>query len=157
MCIEIAKGLTCKAQDDTIDKKTDKIPEKRSEYTMNMKEIMECRSFAVAGDTENSEKYAYRIAEGLRENGYKVYCVGKELASFNDIEDDIDIIDLCIHPAKGLPLIKECRKDFRCIVIQPGASDEALIEYLDENHIPYVDGCLLVGLSVYAEKRKENE
>ncbi|MGB4985669.1 MAG: CoA-binding protein [Erysipelotrichaceae bacterium] len=119
---------------------------------MTMEEIMNCQSFAVVGDTLNEEKYAYRIKNAMLEAGYDVFAVGKELSTLNDIEQDIDIIDLCIHPVKGLNLLKENKKDFKCIVIQPGASDDNLLNYLNENHIPYVDGCLLVGLRVYKNK-----
>ena len=118
---------------------------------MDLKEIMRQRVFAVAGDTLNPEKYAFKIKHGLLDKGYTVHSVGKELPSFNDIPGDIDIIDLCINPARGLALIKECGKPFKCIVIQPGAESDELLSYLDEKKLPYIQGCLLVGLSVYAE------
>ena len=118
---------------------------------MDLKEIMQQKNFAVLGDTLTEGKYAYQIKHGLMDKGYQVYPVGKELASLNDIEGDIDIIDLCIHPAKGLKLLQENKKDFKMIVVQPGASDEALLNYLNEQKLPYVDGCLLVGLSLYAK------
>ena len=118
---------------------------------MDLKEIMEERSFAVAGDTLNEEKYAYKIKQALLEHGYTVYSVGKELSSFNDIPEQIDIIDLCINPVKGLALIKECKKPFKCIVIQPGAESDELLSYLNEKNLPYIQGCLLVGLSIYAK------
>ncbi|MEI3580778.1 MAG: CoA-binding protein [Acutalibacteraceae bacterium] len=76
-------------------------------------------TFAVVGDTLNPEKYAYKIKEGLLEQGYTVHSVGKELQSLNEIPGDLDIIDLCINPAKGIQLLRECRKPFRCIVISP--------------------------------------
>ncbi|MBP8855034.1 MAG: CoA-binding protein [Oscillospiraceae bacterium] len=116
---------------------------------MDLQEVMRQHSFAVLGDTLQEEKYAYKIKHAMLEKGYTVYAVGKELASLNDIEGDIDIIDLCIHPAKGLPLLQECKKPFKCIVIQPGASDENLIAYLQQQKIPYIDGCLLVGLTLH--------
>ena len=118
---------------------------------MTLEEVMKEKTFVVLGNTLNNEKYAYKIKAGLLEHGYEVYAVGKELQSINDIEADIDIIDLCIHPVLGLKLLKECNKPFKTIVIQPGASDDALIEYLNANNIPYIDGCLLVGLSLYAK------
>lgn len=120
---------------------------------MELKEIMEQKVFAVVGDTVNCEKYAYKIKQGLTEHGYTVHSVGKELASLNDIPEGIDIIDLCIHPVKGLSLMRECRKPFKCIVIQPGAESDELIAYLNENNLPFIKGCLLVGLSVYAKDR----
>ena len=119
---------------------------------MDLKEIMDQKVFAVAGDTLNSEKYAYKIKQGLLESGYTVHAVGKELASFNDIPDEIDIIDLCIHPVKGLALLRDCKKPFKCIVIQPGAESEDLLSYLNDHHLPYIQGCLLVGLSLYGKK-----
>ena len=116
---------------------------------MELKEIMEQRSFAVLGDTRNPEKYAYRIKKEMEAAGYRVYAVGKELASLNDIEGDLDIIDLCIHPVKGLKLLQENRKPFRCIVIQPGADSPELLQWLNEKGLPYIQSCLLVGLSRY--------
>ena len=116
---------------------------------MELKEIMQQKSFVVLGDTLNPEKYAYKIKEGLIKNGYTVFSVGKELSSINEITEDIDIIDLCIHPAKGINLLKECTKPFKCIVIQPGAESDEIISYLNENRIPFIEGCLLVGLRLY--------
>ncbi len=117
---------------------------------MDLKEIMAQSVFAVAGDTLNPEKYAYKIKEGLLSHGYKVHAVGKELASFNDVPEEIDIIDLCINPVKGLQLLKDCKKSFKCIVIQPGAESGELLAYLEEQNLPYIEGCVLVGLSLYA-------
>lgn len=116
---------------------------------MDMKQIMAQKRFAVLGDTLNPEKYACIIKEKMTAAGYTVYPVGKELSSLNDIEGDIDIIDLCIHPVKGLALLQENRKPFQGVVIQPGAESPELITWLEEQHIPYINGCLLVGLSLY--------
>ncbi len=118
---------------------------------MELPEIMQQQVFAVAGDTLNPEKYAYKIKQELLKHGYTVHAVGKELTSFNDIPGEIDIIDLCINPVKGLSLIKECTKSFKCVVIQPGAASEELISYLNEKNLPYIEGCVLVGLSLYAK------
>ena len=77
---------------------------------MELKEIMEQKVFAVVGNTLDGEKYAYKIKKAMLERGYTVYAVGKELASINDVPEEIDIIDLCIHPVKGLALMKACKK-----------------------------------------------
>lgn len=118
---------------------------------MDLKEIMQQQKFAVVGDTLNEEKYAYKIKNGLKNNGYAVYPVGKEISSLNNIPDEVDIIDLCINPVKGLSLVKACKKPFKCIVIQPGAESEELFSYLNQNNLPYIEGCLLVGLSLYSK------
>lgn len=118
---------------------------------MDLKEVMQHRSFVVVGDTLNQEKFAYKIKHGLLEKGYRAQAVGKELASINDVEGDIDIIDLCINPVKGLELIKENKKPFKCIVIQPGAESELLKDYLEANKLPYIQNCVLVGLGLHTD------
>ena len=50
---------------------------------MDLEQIMQMNTFAVVGDTLNPEKYAYKIKEGLLEQGYTVNSVVKELASLN--------------------------------------------------------------------------
>lgn len=116
---------------------------------MELKEIMEQKVMVVVGDTLNEEKYAHKIKTKLIEKGYTVYAVGKELKSINDIDEEIDIIDLCINPVKGLEIIKDCKKNFKCVVIQPGAEREELLAYLTQNNIDFIEGCLLVGMRLY--------
>ena len=116
---------------------------------MDLRDIMALKTFAVLGDTLNEEKTAYEIKHKLLQNQYTVYPVGKELSSMNEIPEDVDVIDLCIHPAKGLPLLKEYNKEVKAVVIQPGAGSDEILDYLKENEIPYLHGCLLLGLKVY--------
>ncbi|WP_297137071.1 CoA-binding protein [Terrisporobacter sp.] len=118
---------------------------------MDLREIMRYNVFVVVGDTLNEEKYAYKIKNELINSRYKVYSVGKELKSLNDIEEEVDIIDLCINPPAGIKLLKENKKNFKCIIIQPGAGSEEIIEYLEENNYPYIEGCLLVGIRLYGK------
>ncbi|MEG1520272.1 MAG: CoA-binding protein [Clostridia bacterium] len=118
---------------------------------MTLKEIMDKKSFAILGDTVNPEKYAYKIKEAMLEKGYKVFCVGKELSSLNDIEESVDVVDLCINPIKALGLLKECEKQINFVVIQPGAESDEIFSYLDEKKIPFVQGCLLMGLRTYRQ------
>ena len=113
---------------------------------MTMREIMGERSFVVVGDTLNEEKFAAKIKKALLKNNYEVQAVGKELASLNDAVGDIDVIDLCIRPDKGLELIRDCKKPFKAVVIQPGAESEELENYLRENNIAYVNDCVLAAL-----------
>ncbi len=119
---------------------------------MNIKEIMQFQSFAVVGNTMDKEKYAYKIKAGLQEKGYKAYGVWKEYEAIDAIEEEIDVIDLCINPKWGLKYIKECNKPFKCIVIQPGAGNEELITYLQKEKLPYIEGCILVGLRLHAKE-----
>ncbi len=118
---------------------------------MDLKDIMQENVFAVVGDTLNENKYAYIIKKELLEHGYKVYSVGKELASINDVPEEIDVIDLCIHPAKGIMLLQECKKDYKYILIQPGAESEEILDFLEETHTAFMEGCALVGVRLYCK------
>ena len=105
---------------------------------MDLEQIMQMNTFAVVGDTLNPEKYAYKIKEGLLEQGYTVHSVGKELQSLNEIPGDLDIIDLCINPAKGIQLLES----------------PEILSYLQEQTLPYIEGCLLVGMRLYPRKKQ---
>lgn len=114
---------------------------------MTLKEIMFYKTFAVVGDTLKEEKYAYKIKHKLIEAGYKVFEVGKG-QSLNDINEDIDIIDLCINPTLGYQILLENHKPVKCVLIQPGAESEEIKKLLQQREIPYVEGCALLGLSL---------
>ena len=116
---------------------------------MTLEEIMKKRNWVVLGDTINEEKYAYRIKQKLIEKGFNVECVGKEKASIDDIAMDVDVVDLCIHPVKGLSLLKATGKNIPCVLIQPGAGSEEIEAYLTGKGIPFLNGCALKGMKAY--------
>ena len=118
---------------------------------MDLRWVMEQKSFVVVGDTLNEGKFACKIKRAMADKGYGVQCVGSELSSINDTEGEIDVIDLCIRPDRGLALMKECAKAFKGVVIQPGAQSPELIDWLKAQEIPYIESCLLVGLRMYGK------
>jgi len=124
---------------------------------MDLREVMTQQNFVVLGNTVQPDRYAAMIKSGLEAQGYTAAGVGKERASINDVPFDIDIIDLCINAKEGLRLLQENTRPFKAIVIQPGASDASLLAWLDEHKIPYIDSCLLTGLSVYGKKKHTQE
>ena len=113
---------------------------------MEYKEILAKRCFVVVGDTLNEEKYAYRIKKALLDAGYTVYAVGKELESIKDVPEAFDVLDLCIHPAKGIKLLEDAKDSLPFVLIQPGAGSDEIFEFLQKNNIPYKEGCALVAL-----------
>lgn len=120
---------------------------------MTLQEVMTQQVFAVAGDTCKAEKFAAKIKAGLLEKGYTAYGVGKELASFDDVPEEIDVIDLCIRADRGLALLKNTNKKCRCVVVQPGAESPELLSWLEQEKIPYLQSCLLVGMEQYPRKK----
>ncbi len=119
---------------------------------MNLQEIMKKDHFVIVGDTLNKEKYAYKIKETLLSNGYKVACVGKELKSLDEVDFNIEVVDLCINPVKGLEILKNSSKNIEMVLIQPGAESQEIKDYLDSKNIPYLEGCALVGVRLYKNK-----
>ncbi len=118
---------------------------------MDFREVVQEKNFAVVGNTLDEEKYAHKIKRKLLKKGYQVFPVGKEIPSLNDIQEDLDVVDLCINPVYGLPLLKECQKSFKVVVVEPGAMDNALLAYLNDNKIPFIEGSILTALKQYVD------
>lgn len=120
---------------------------------MDLKELMGFKNFVVVGKTLDPDKYAYKIKQQLLLNDYNVECVYQELKSIDDVSFDIDVLNLCINPVVGLKLLKQCNKNFKCVLIQPGAESEELIEYLKAKEICFLESCSLVGITLYSNKK----
>ena len=116
---------------------------------MNLENVMKLKNFVVVGNTIVEDKYAYKIKHELLKYDYNVQCVGKELQSINDVDFEIDVLDLCINPALGLKLLQENNKKFKIVIIQPGAESEEIKQYLNDQNIEFIEGCLLLALSLY--------
>ena len=116
---------------------------------MQLNDIMQNQNFVVLGNTIEEEKYAAKIKNNLIKNNYTAVGVSKELKSINDVDYDIDVLVLCIHPSQTLRYLTECNKQIKSVVIQPGAESEEIYEYLNSKNIPWINGCVLVGLSLY--------
>ncbi len=117
---------------------------------ITIEEVMKYKNFCVVGDTLNSEKYAYKILNKLKENNYNVSSVYKG-ESLNDIKD-IEVINLCINPVLGLNILKNYKKEIKCVLLQPNTYNDELISYLEDNKIPYLKGCSLIGCDLHINK-----
>ena len=106
---------------------------------MDLKTIMEFKNFVVVGNTIDTEKYAYKIKENLKFYGYNVYGVHKEYSAIDSIEEEV-------NPILGLKYLKETTKDYKAVLIQPGAESEEIKEYLNSINKPFLEGCALVGI-----------
>lgn len=116
---------------------------------MTLDQVLKLNNFVIVGNTINEEKFAYKIKNELLKNGYNIASVGKELQSINDVNFDIDVLDLCINPILGIKLLKENKKSVKVVIIQPGAESEEIKHYLNKENIEYIEGCLLLALSLY--------
>ncbi len=120
---------------------------------MLAKDFLNFKSWCVVGDVGNEKKYAYRILNKLKEKGYNVFGVSlKEgeniFKSLSEVPYNIEVIDLCISPIKGIEFIKEAKAlEINKVLIQPGAESEEILNFCKENSICAIEGCALVELS----------
>lgn len=119
---------------------------------MNLKDILQFQNFVVVGNTLDPEKYACKIKDALLSHHYTVAGVHKEYASLDEVPFPIDVIDLCIRPELGLQYLRNCTRDVRMIVIQPGAESVELLRYLKEAKLPHMQACLLIGAKLYGKE-----
>lgn len=121
---------------------------------MNAKDLVSnYKNWVVIGDVSNAEKYAYRILKKFEDNSYTVsgvhYKGGENIyVKLEDVPHDIDVIDLCIHPVKGIDYVKQAKNlGIKYILIQPRAASTEILDYCKDNNITAVEGCALVALS----------
>ncbi|WP_055669911.1 CoA-binding protein [Desnuesiella massiliensis] len=121
---------------------------------MEAKELMKYKNWAVAGDVLNSSKYAYKILNRLTEAGYNVRGVnpkddqGAVCKSLKEVPFEVEVLDLCIHPSKGIDIVKQAKGlGIKNVLIQPGAESEDILSFCRENEITAIEGCALVELS----------
>lgn len=111
--------------------------------------------FAVAGSFKDESKYAFQIFRRLKSIGKKVYPVNKTIKevegekaykSIKEIPDKVEVVNLVTPPEISLKIAKECKElGIKFIWAQPGASDEKLIKYCEENKINLLhDVCVLI-------------
>ena len=116
---------------------------------MDLKQSLEFNNFLVLGDTTKKEKYAYKIKSSILRADKNCFCVREDGNSIDDCPFEIDVLDLCINPIRGLEYLKSTKKKFKYVVIQPGASSDDIEKYLSDNKIEFVNGGLLMAFKVY--------
>ncbi|HAT4338057.1 TPA: CoA-binding protein [Clostridium perfringens] len=120
---------------------------------MGAKDFLTFKNWCVVGDVGNEKKYAYKILNKLNEKGYNVVGVSLKggeniFKSLSEVPYNIEVIDLCINPIKGIEFIKEAKiLGINKVLIQPGAESEEVLNFCKENGICAIEGCALVELS----------
>ena len=104
---------------------------------MNIMDFETKKVWAVVGSVHNREKFAYKIYNFMKDNGYKVYAVDpsgndvdgeKSYVSLKELPEVPEAVDMVIHPAKAGKFVDEANElDIKYIWFQPGADSEELI------------------------------
>jgi predicted CoA-binding protein len=128
---------------------------------MNAGELLNYKNWIVVGDVLNKDKYAYRILNALKENGFETVGVnprdvsGKLYRNLNEIPYKIDVIDLCINPINGIKIVEIAAElGVNKILIQPGAESSEILSLCKKKGIIAIEGCALIELSNYKAKQK---
>ena len=121
---------------------------------MEASEFLEYKNWVVVGDVSNSSKYAYKILNSLKNEGFNVVGVNSSdlnegvYKSLKEVPYKIEVLDLCINPYKGIKIIQEAKElKIEKILIQPGAESVGILDFCEENEMKAVEGCALVELS----------
>ena len=120
---------------------------------LKAREFLDYKNWAVAGDVLNTSKYAYKILDCLKRDGFNTVGVNPSAESesvyksLSDIPYKVEVLDLCINPFKGIKIVKEAQKlKIDKILIQPGAESAEILDFCRANGIHAVKGCVLVEL-----------
>ncbi len=110
----------------------------------------------IIGASSNPERYSYKAAEKLLENGHPIVMLGKQNDSIfgqtintnPEKFDDIDTVTLYIradHQVKYYDYIVSLQP--KRVIFNPGTENDELINILEKNNIGFEKACTLVLLS----------
>lgn len=101
------------------------------------------KNILLLGDTNNYEKFAYKILKLLETKNFNIYCVDKQYEKISDVDANFDVVILCMHPIKSFNLLKNNVHKLKNVIIQPGAESEDIIELLKFANVNFTLGCVL--------------
>lgn len=117
-------------------------------------ELLIYKNWVVVGDVLNQSKYASKILLSLKTDGFNVVGVNPSVENksvYNNLSDvpyNVEVLDLCINPYKGIKILKEAHSlKINKVLIQPGAGSPEILEFCKINGIDAIEGCALIELS----------
>ncbi|MCB2307457.1 CoA-binding protein [Clostridium estertheticum] len=121
---------------------------------MKANELLNYKNWVVVGDVLNPSKYAYKILLSLKTDGFNVVGVNPSIENksvYNNLSDipyNVEVLDLCINPYKGIKILNEAHTlKINKVLIQPGAGSPEILQFCKTNGIQAIEGCALVELS----------
>ena len=110
---------------------------------------------AVVGATDNPRKYGNLIYLDLKEKGFRVYPVNPTRATVDgdptfatlaELPEAPDIVNFVVPPTRTLRVLKQAKGlGFTTVWVQPGAENEDVLSYLDEQDFHYLaNACIMV-------------
>lgn len=103
----------------------------------NRKEMLEKKTWVVAGVTDRKERYGYKIWKILKEHDYKTYGVnpnydeieGERIyKSVLDLPEKVDVLDMVVGPNIAMKTLDEAKEaGIEYIWFQPGSFNDEVI------------------------------
>lgn len=110
---------------------------------------------AVIGATDHLTKYGGTIYRDLKSKGFTVFAVNpyrdevdgdRCWHSVHDLPETPTIVDFVVPPARTLDVLADCLElGYTNVWIQPGAENEAVLQYLADHDFNYLaNSCIMV-------------
>lgn len=116
--------------------------------------MLELKTWAVVGATDNQNKFGYKIFKMMLESGYEVYPVnpgiqevlGKKCySSLSELPIVPQAVDMVVSPKIGERIVRECGElGIQNIWFQPGASSQDLLNLCEHLNLNVVNACIMV-------------
>lgn len=119
--------------------------------------MLEMNKWAVVGAHPSPERFGNKVFRKLKRYGHEVLPVNpvyddvegiETFESLKDIEEPIDCVSVIVSPERAMAVVKDAiEKNIKYMWFQPGAFNEEVIAYAEENGINTVyHACVLVEL-----------
>lgn len=119
-------------------------------------EFMHYKNWVVAGNVQDDSKFAHEILYTLRASGFNAegYHPNTDKGpgvyhNFKDLPFKPDVLDLVIHPALGLQVVKDAyAAGIMRVMAQPGARTEEIEKWCSDHGMEYTEKCALVEIDL---------
>ncbi|SMD06040.1 CoA-binding protein [Sporomusa malonica] len=119
--------------------------------------MLQTKSWAVVGATDNTEKFGYKIFKALKEAGYNVYPVNpgineilgdKCYPALKDLPIVPDVVNVVVPAKVGEQIMSNCSElGIKNVWLQPGANAASVVQLARNFDLNVVDqNCVLVEL-----------
>jgi len=123
----------------------------------NIDNMLQLKTWAVVGATDNKEKFGYKIFKVMLGAGLKVYPINtgvteiigqKCYPALKDLPVKPDAVDIVVPPRVGEQILRECAElGITNVWLQPGADTQPVINLAKELGLTVVDhACIMVEL-----------
>ncbi len=130
-------------------------------------EMLDKKVWAVAGLTDKTDRYGYKIWKILKEHGYKAYGVNPRLDelegekvydSVKDIDEKVDVLDMVVGPKIAIKTLEEAKDaGIEYIFFQPGSYDDEVVKKAEELGLKYLTGdCIYATLRDQGPKKQDS-